>query len=129
MKRIPREMKICLWQNVLNVVNGITKYLKIPSPVFANKSRVQICETLKHNIKIGKEKKDFVFLRLKLVWPNDKDVNRVYSYPSFSQTWIYDLHFIFFFLKSTSLLQILKLAMGNDRTLYIAYLNIVSLNF
>ena len=38
MKRIPREMKICLWQNVLNVVNGITKYLKIPSPVFANKS-------------------------------------------------------------------------------------------
>ena len=38
MKRIPREMKICLWQNVLNVVNGITKYLKVPFPVFANKS-------------------------------------------------------------------------------------------
>ena len=38
MKRIPREMKIFLWQNVLNVVNGITKYLKIPLPVFTNKS-------------------------------------------------------------------------------------------
>ena len=49
MKRSSREMKICLWQGMinvvngitkysLNVVNGITKYSKIPSPVFANKS-------------------------------------------------------------------------------------------
>ena len=32
-------------------------------------------ETLEHNIKIEKEKKDFLFFRLKLVWPNDKDAS------------------------------------------------------
>ena len=37
-KKIPREIKICLWQNVLNDVNVITKYLKVLLPVFANKS-------------------------------------------------------------------------------------------
>ena len=28
MKKTPREMKICLWQNVLNVVHGTTKYVE-----------------------------------------------------------------------------------------------------
>ena len=37
MKKIPKEMKICLWQNVLCVANVIKKYLKVLSPVFANK--------------------------------------------------------------------------------------------
>ena len=43
MKRIPREMKICLWQNMLNVVNGTTKCLKIPSLIFTNKSVERKC--------------------------------------------------------------------------------------
>ena len=38
MKKIPREIKICLLQNVLNDVNVITKYLKVVLLVFANKS-------------------------------------------------------------------------------------------
>ena len=39
MKRIPRGMKIYLWQNVLNAMNGTTKYIKkIASCVFANES-------------------------------------------------------------------------------------------
>ena len=28
MKKIPREMKNCLWQNVLNMVNGTTEYVQ-----------------------------------------------------------------------------------------------------
>ena len=38
MNRIPREIKICFRQNVLNVVNGTAKCLKIISPLFTNKS-------------------------------------------------------------------------------------------
>ena len=93
-------------------------------------------EMLEHYIKTGKEKKDFVFFLLKLVWPNDKDVSCMYQFISFflpnMNLWPDFLHFIFFSLKSTSLLQILKLVMGNDRTFHIAFLNIVdgvSLNF
>ena len=54
MKKIPREMKICLWQNVLNVVNGTTKCLKIPLRVFTNESRVEMYDMLEDNIKIKK---------------------------------------------------------------------------
>ena len=38
LKKIWREMKIFLWQNVLNVLNSTTKCLRIPSRVFTNES-------------------------------------------------------------------------------------------
>ena len=34
MKKIPRVMKICLWQKVLNMVNGTTVYVQEFSRVF-----------------------------------------------------------------------------------------------
>ena len=51
MKKIPRKMKICLWQNVLNVVIGTTKDV---------------------------QKFPLVFLRMKVSSGNVRDVRKQY---------------------------------------------------
>ena len=67
-----------------------------------------------------RNKKDFVFFQLKLVWPNDKDASCVYQLLSFffqnMNLWHDFLHFIFVSLKSTSLLQILKLVIHSKHS-------------
>ena len=55
--------EICLWQNVLNVVNGTTKCLKICSLVFTNESVNWQCMICYNTIlRLKKKKKDFLFL-------------------------------------------------------------------
>ena len=67
-----------------------------------------------------RNKKDFVIFQLKLVWPNDKDASCVYQLLSYffrnMNLWHGFLHFIFVSLKSTSLLQILKLVIHSKRS-------------
>ena len=95
------------------------------------KFRVEMYEMLENNVKIEKgKKKDFVFFQLNLVWPNDRDASYVYQFLSFffqnMNLWSDFLHFIFVSLESTSLLQILKLVIGNVRILCIALLNMLT---
>ena len=127
--RIRRELKICLWQNMLNVVSGTIKYVqKFPRVFLWKKVSSGNVWDVRTQYSDWKRKRDFVFLQLKLVWPNDEVANCVYQFLSFffpnMNLWPDFRHFIFISLKSTSLLQILKLVMGNVRTLYIAFLNI-----
>ena len=98
--------------------------LEFPSRVFYEKMcRVETFGMLEHNIKIEKKTE---FFRLKLVRPNDKDTSYVYQFLSsfFSDMnlWPDFLHFKFVSHKSTCLLQILKLIIGNVRILCIGFL-------
>ena len=55
MKKIPREMKICLWQNVLNVVTGTTKYVQeFPCVFLRIKVSSEMYEMLEDIIEIEK---------------------------------------------------------------------------
>ena len=56
MKRIPREMKICLWQNVLKCGEWYHEMFQI-----RKKCRVEMYEMLEHNIKIEKEKRKILY--------------------------------------------------------------------
>ena len=115
-------MNICLWQNVLNVVTGTTKYVWEFPRVFL---RIKVSSG---NVWDGRgyywdwkrNKKDFVIFQLKLVWPNDKDASCVYQLLSYffrhMNLWHDFLHFIFVSLKSTSFLQILKLVIHSKHS-------------
>ena len=122
MEKIPREMKICLWQNVLNVVTGTTKYVQEFPRVFLRikVSSGNVWDVRRYYWDWKRNKKDFVFFQLKLVWPNDKDASCVYQLLSFffqnMNLWHDFLHFIFVSLKSTSLLQILKLVIHSKHS-------------
>ena len=122
MEKIPREMRICLWQNVLNVVTGTTKYVQEFPRVFLRikVSSGNVWDVRRYYWDWKRNKKDFVFFQLKLVWPNDKDASCVYQLLSFffqnMNLWHDFLHFIFVSLKSTSLLQILKLVIHSKHS-------------
>ena len=61
LKKIWREMKIFLWQNVLNVLNGTTKCLRVLSCVFTDESVEWKCMRCWSNIKTEKEKKKIFY--------------------------------------------------------------------
>ena len=122
MKKIPREMKICLWQNVLKVVIGTAKCVYEFPRVFL---RMKVSSGIVWDVRRyywdwKSNKKDFVFFLLKLAWPNDKDASCVNQLLSFffqnMNLWHDFRHFIFVSLKSTSLLQILKLVIHSKHS-------------
>ena len=84
------------------------------------KCRVEMWDVRRYYWDWKRNKKDFVFFQLKLVWPNDKDASCVYQLLSFffqnMNLWHDFLHFVFVSLKSTSLLQILKLVIHSKHS-------------